>query len=240
MRFLTFDVETGGVDIENDRIITCFLRATDHGEIISEKSWIVDPGVEIPKEASEVHGMTTEWVREHGRKDVATVIKEIRDEIAWLGGQGFIVCGYNHSFDLGILEHECVRHKVSPLDRGDYVYFDPLIVDRVVDKYRKGSRKLMDVAKVYGVPIDESKLHDASYDVFVTEQLIPKVLRKAWFMFKGDGFTGSKAYEFIEWLQPKQKEWKSEWAVGITEYFAKVGKKEEDGSPITVSGSFPW
>jgi len=46
--------------------------------------------------------------------------------------------------------------------------------------------------------------------------------------------------EFIYLLQVKQRAWKKEWAEGLTTYFAKQGKREDDGSPIIVSGAFPW
>ena len=46
--------------------------------------------------------------------------------------------------------------------------------------------------------------------------------------------------QFIDKLQVWQAEWKKEWASGLTSYFAKTGKLEEDGSPIVVSDAFPY
>ena len=66
-----WDVESTGVDIENDRIITAYamIQSID-GQILKEQHWAIDPGVEIPEGASAVHGLDTAWVREHGRKDI--------------------------------------------------------------------------------------------------------------------------------------------------------------------------
>lgn len=245
MKTLTFDTETSGVDTDNDRIISCFLRAKDGDEVLFEREWVIDAGIEIPEGASEVHGMTTEWVREHGRKDVAAAIEEIVHELSEYGHQGFLICGYNSAFDLAILEAEAKRYNkgVQALRVKDgmpkYRFVDPLVIDRHIDKYRKGSRKLVDVARHYGIVVEEDKAHAADYDVYLTEQLIPKVLNAAWKKLEKER-VGLTPDEFLDKLQGWQKEWKAEWAKHLTQYFAKAGKTEEDGSPIIVSGAYPY
>lgn len=244
LKIITFDTETSGVDTDNDRIITCFMRAKGGDKIVFEQNWIIDPGIEIPEGASEVHGMTTEWVRENGRKDVKEAIDEISKKLWEFATSGHIVVGYNASFDLSILESEVKRHipgadELSIKYDSQVRFLDPIVIDRAVDKFRKGSRKLVDVAKHYGVEVDEDKLHDASEDVRITEQLLPLVLNKAWSKL-ADERQGKTPDEFITFLQEKQKEWKSHWAEGLTEYFARQGKLEEDGSPIVVNGRFPY
>lgn len=242
LKLATFDLETSGVRTDEDRIITCFLRAKDGDRIIGEHSWVIDAGVEIPEVAAEVHGMDTAWVREHGRKDVSTAIEEIVHELSEYAHAGYIIGGYNHSFDLAMLEAEAKRYNpgITGLRiRETARFLCPLTIDRAVDKYRKGSRKLVDVAHHYGVEVDESTLHDASGDVTITEKLIPKVLNKAWDSM-GGASQGLTRDEFIDKLQELQVEWKRDWATHLTEYFEKIGKTEEDGSKIVVNGGFPW
>lgn len=241
LKIVTFDTETTGVDTENDRIITCFMRAKEGNEVVFEKDWTIDPGVEVPEEASEVHGMTTEWVKENGRKDVAESISEIVEELETFVGYGYTVGGYNHSFDLAMLDAEIRRsgHVLSGLSLPGARYIDPLVLDRHIDRYRKGGRKLMDVALHYGIMLDDERLHEAQYDVEVTEKLIPKLLNATWNATKSER-PEQTPDEFITWLQDKQEEWKREWAEGITKYFAKINKTEDDGSPIVVEGRFPW
>lgn len=225
------DAETTGVDIAQDRIITFYAMITNiKGEVLREQSWTIDPGVEVPQGASDVHGMTTEWVRENGRKDTAEAIQEIAmfhiDAIA----EGFPVVGFNHSFDLGMLNHELIRHFGEGLETTvefrEAHYFDPLIYDRATDKYRRGKRKLMDVARHWGIEIDETKLHDAQYDVEITS-------KTAWRMLQKSPYT-------LKQMQSLQKQWKKEWAKHLTEYFHSIGQTENDGSKIIVDGSFPW
>ena len=225
-----FDVESTGTSIENDRIITCYAMIQSiKGEILEEKHWVIDPGVDVPKGASDVHGMSTEWVREHGRKDAERAIREIAGFLDEAQMRGCPIVGYNSSFDLGILDRELVRHGAGGLGTGLSMateFFDPIIYDRAMDKYRKGGRKLMDVARHYGIPIDESRLHQAEYDVIVTARL-------AWLLLKKSPHTVSE-------LQGLQEAWKRDWAGGLTKYFANSGKTEPDGSKIIVDGSFPY
>lgn len=222
-----WDTETSGVDIENDRILTVYgMVQSIKGEILDEIKLTIDPGVEVPKGASDVHGMSTEWIREHGRKDASEAIWEIYHFLGKWANERVPIVGYNNSYDLGILDRELQRHKGYRLALADAEYFDPIIYDRANDKYRKGGRKLMDVAKHYGIVLDESRLHEAEYDVIVTADL-------AWRILKKSPWT-------IPELQPLQRTWKNDWAKHLTEYFASQGKTEDDGWPIVVDGSFPW
>lgn len=240
MKLVTWVTETTGVDTDNDRIITCFIRATDNKNVVFEKNWVIDPGVEIPKEASDVHGMTTEWIRENGRKDVEEVIKDIFYTLELAAGDGHIVTGYNNSFDLSILDSEVRRHMDGyKLKLENARYLDPVIFSRKFYKYKKGGHQLITVAKRNGIMIEEDRLHAADYDAEVTEKLVPIMLNRAWKELE-DERQGMSPDEFITFLQDKQRLWKAEWAEGITSYFAKQGKTEEDGSPIIVEGNFPW
>lgn len=240
MKLLTWDVESTGVDVENDRIITCFMRAKGGDKVVFERNWVIDPGVEVPVEAAEVHGMSTEWVRENGRKDVDEAVKEIAYELELYAANGYIVVGYNSSFDLAMLDAECKRHcEGFGLELNRARYIDPIIFSRRFDKYRKGGHKLVDIARAHGFNVEEEKAHAADYDVEMTEFLVPKMLNLAWKKMPKER-AGLTPDEFITKLQEWQATEKAEWASGLTQYFEKAGKLEEDGSKIVVSGAFPW
>ena len=222
---MVWDVESTGIDIESDRILTAYAAVfASDGTTLDERSWIINPGVEVPEAATAVHGITTEFIQENGRPDSGKAILEIAQFIR----QGYPIVGYNNSYDLGILDRELRRHGFRGLEElpSDAQFFDPLIYDRATDKYRKGSRKLMDVAKHYGVEVDEGRLHEAKYDVILTAQL-------AWLMLEKTPHTMAE-------LQSLQPQWKAAWAQGLTEYFAQTGKTEDNGDRIVVDGSFPW
>lgn len=236
-----WDTETTGVRRDEDRIITAFISLRDGDEIVSEHSWVIDPGIEIPEEASNVHGMTTEWVRENGRKDVSTAIEEIVHELSEAAHAGYVITGYNNSFDLAMLESEAKRYNkgITGLRiRETGRFIDPIILDRAIDRYRKGSRKLADVARHYGIEFNEDEAHAADYDVKITAQLVPKVLNATYKAIPE--LQGLTPNEIIDTLQGYQKTEKAKWAQHLTEYFQKTGKTEEDGSAIVVNGNFPW
>lgn len=243
MKIVTWDVESTGTDTENDRIISCFMRARDGDEIVFEKNWVIDPGGEIPKEASDVHGMDTAWVRENGRKDAGKAIYEIMETLESFSshpdGDNYIVAGYNSSFDLAILDSECIRHNDCNLILEGARFIDPVIFSRKFDKFKKGGHQLITVAKRNGIEVEEDRLHAADYDVEVTEKLVKVFLNRAWKELAGlrQGLTPD---EFITKLQEWQATEKAEWADGLTHYFESQGKREEDGSKIVVSGAFPW
>lgn len=239
MKIVTFDTETTGIDTENDRIITCFMRAKDGDKVVFEREWVLDPGVEIPKEASDVHGMTTEWVREHGRKDVEKAVQEISDALEEYAYSGFVVVGFNSAFDLSILDAETRRIDYGPLLKYHCEFIDPCIFSRVFDRYVKGGHQLITVAKRNGIEIEEDRLHAADYDVEVTEKLVPIMLNRAWQELK-ELRQGLTPDEFVTKLQEWQAEQKRDWALHLSEYFASIGKTEDDGSPIKVSGAFPF
>lgn len=246
MKTVTLDAETTGVDTDNDRIITCFLRARDEDKVVFEKNWIINAGVEVPKEASDVHGMTTEWLQENGRTDVATAIEEIVHELSEYGHYNFVICGYNHAFDLAMLEAEAKRYNpgVQALRVKDwlpkYRFIDPAIFSRVFDKYVKGGHKLITVAQRNGIEVEEDRLHAADYDVEVTEKLVKIFLNRAWQELPELRDRAESPDDFVSLLQGWQANEKWKWAEHTTEYFESTGKTNDDGSKIVVSGAFPW
>jgi DNA polymerase-3 subunit epsilon len=95
---------------------------------------------------------------------------------------GFPVVAFNAAYDLSILETELGRHGLaslaSRLDTADVrPVVDPLVLDRHLDRYRKGKRKLIDMCATYGVPVDEEGLHAADADVIATLDVVQAMAR---------------------------------------------------------------
>src|SRR5690606_33492736 len=78
-----------------------------------------------------------------------------------LFGLGVPVVVYNAPYDLSLLDRECRRNELEPLDDPAPV-IDPLVLDKQVDTYRKGKRTLEVAAAHYGVTLDDA--HDAGAD----------------------------------------------------------------------------
>jgi DNA polymerase III, epsilon subunit and related 3''-5'' exonucleases len=156
----SFDIESTGLDVHNDRIVTAALVRTN-GQTLT---WMADPGIEIPTAASDIHHVTTAYARKHGQR-AGLVVEEIADAIAGelsAGDAALVVM--NAPFDLPMLDAECARHGVPTVaDRVGRVgpVVDPLVLDRTVDKYRKGGRKLEALAAHYGVELTAAHSADA-------------------------------------------------------------------------------
>lgn len=68
MSLIFFDTETSGVQGKPFIVQLAFICAEDTGIVRSSGNFIVKPedGVEIPKEASDIHGITTDIARKYG------------------------------------------------------------------------------------------------------------------------------------------------------------------------------
>lgn len=169
---LGFDTETTGVDVFSDRIVTAatVLRAAGgDGDSDEVATWLVNPGVEIPAGASAVHGISTEHAAEHGR-DPREALWEISQQLYQAMSNNVPVVGFNVAFDLTLLEAELARHGLpglaEQLGRPLSPVIDPLVLDRGLDRYRKGKRTLEFLCAHYGV--GTGALHDAGEDVRAT------------------------------------------------------------------------
>ena len=139
---LGFDTETTGVDVDHDRIVTAALVRRDaSGTRI--RTWLIDPGVEIPAAASAIHGITTAHARAHGAPP-AVALAEIAATVATALAAGTPVVAFNAAYDLSILDAELVRHGLATvperLGRATSPVIDPLVLDRHEDRYRRGKR----------------------------------------------------------------------------------------------------
>ncbi|MEP6482255.1 MAG: exonuclease domain-containing protein [Rhodoglobus sp.] len=156
-----FDLETTGIDVETARIVSaCIAVLAADGTVIARWDWLADPGIEIPDGAAAVHGITTERARAEGRP-AHLVVAEITQALSVLFGLGIPLVVYNAPYDLTLLDRECRRHQLAPLTILTPV-IDPLVIDKAVDRYRKGKRTLEATADRYGVTLDDA--HDAGSD----------------------------------------------------------------------------
>jgi DNA polymerase-3 subunit epsilon len=160
-RLGVFDLETTGIDVETSRIVSAHVGVIDAtGVVVEERAWLADPGIDIPPQASAVHGITTERARAEGRP-AAEVVAEVIAALESLVARGIAITIYNAPYDLSLLHHEALRHGLTPLHEPVPI-IDPLVLDRAVDKYRKGKRTLEAAAAVYGVTLTDA--HDAGAD----------------------------------------------------------------------------
>jgi DNA polymerase III subunit epsilon len=169
-----FDLETTGRNSRSARIVTASVTVVDtSGEVIKEHEWLADPGVEIPPEASEVHGITTEQARRDGRP-AAEVTRELAAVLQELFDADVPVIAFNASYDFTVLAAESARYGVPQLSR--FPVLDPYIMNKQVDRYRKGKRTLTALCEEYGVILDNA--HTSAADALATLRVLDAMAGK--------------------------------------------------------------
>lgn len=177
---LCLDTETTGIDPFSCRIVevACVTVMPD-GEPLNGWSTIVDPGVEIPAGASAVHGITDSRAATEGvtpKDAIERVATAIHQHLDTWGLMHAPLIMFNVRFDWTLLLTEAERHGVEiPPFAG---LLDPMLIDRRVDRYRKGGRKLVDVARHYGVTLSDDDAHGGLADATAAGRVMRKILEK--------------------------------------------------------------
>lgn len=168
-----FDLETTGRDPHTARIVTASVVIVNgRGELLQHHEWMVDPGVEIPAEATAVHGISTERARAEGRLSAEAVA-----EVSALLTDLFVtmpVMAFNAPYDFTVLEAEARRHGAASLEPSTVI--DPLVLDRAVDRYRRGKRTLTAMSEFYGVSLVDA--HTSAADALATIGVADAIARK--------------------------------------------------------------
>lgn len=170
-----FDTETTGVSTQHSRIVTASLAVLSGSESVTERyDWMLNPGVEIPAGATQVHGITTAMAQEQGM-DAAAGIAQIIAQINAVMGRGIPLVVFNAPYDLTLLAAEAARYghafpsELMPV-------LDPLIIDKQLDRYRKGKRTLVAMSEHYGVELAQA--HDAGADAIAAGHVLQALATK--------------------------------------------------------------
>ena len=187
-KYLFFDTETTG--IPNDYKAPCtntdnwprliqlgWLLTDAAGRILSEGNHIVRPdGFEIPKAASDVHGITTEFALENG--------KPLLDVIFAFGAdlnQADCVVGHNLDYDLHIVGAEYVRLGYD----SRIMFARPTLCTmqatiqfcNIPGRFGPKWPKLMELyTKLFGQEFDGA--HDAMADIIATKDCFFELIRR--------------------------------------------------------------
>lgn len=151
--YLSVDFETTGVDVENDRVVTAAIVDIRPGQPVRTRTWLVNPGIDIPAGATAVHGITTEMARTDGVHP-STALDEISLEIETAIASGIPLVAMNASFDLGkrTLESLCQHYKVT-IDGAHNAAADATAACRVLFRIAQQYRRSLGEA-------DLNDLHD--------------------------------------------------------------------------------
>ncbi|NUS86353.1 MAG: DNA polymerase III subunit epsilon [Streptomyces sp.] len=230
----SFDTETTGPDPREARIVTAALVVRGGGRDDKVMSWLINPGVPIPPEATEVHGIDDAKAAEGA--DPKEALDDIADRVAAALRFGMPVIAFNLAFDWTVLACELARYGLpSMADRLPGLQalplVDPHVIDKQVDKYVKGTgmRKLKPTAERYGVELADwhTAEADALAALLIAEAQFAKYPRQLGAMGPQQLFTAQKA-------------WRAEQQAGLQQWFRTKATAEQGGDPNKViDGSWP-
>lgn len=175
MRPIFYDTETTGVQSKRDRVIEiAFYDPT------LDKSYekLINPGVPIPSDATRIHGISDEMVKDSPSFD--QIITEIEE---FCSGEVVLIAHNNDSFDIHFLHAEWKRaDKTLP---SSWLFFDTLKWAR---KYRPDlpRHSLQYLRELFGFPPNNA--HRALDDVITLHRVYEKLV---------DDLTIQKAHELV-------------------------------------------
>lgn len=169
---VVFDVETTGLDDSSDRVVELGLARFEDARCVDTWGTLVYPGIEIPQEATSIHGIST--------ADVATAPPFIRalPEIIRIARDAWPVA-YNAGFDHRFWSQEMSRTAIAdlqvPIFDPGFRWLDPLVWVRHVDGIWAGN-KLTQVCERYGVSIVNA--HRATDDAVAAGHLLTRLAER--------------------------------------------------------------
>lgn len=229
-----FDTETTGRDPMAARIVTAsFVRCEtgrDFQPVVTE--WLVAVDEPIPVEATAIHSITTEFAQDNGLP-LSKVVTEIKDQLLYAWSSGIPVTIQNALYDLTVLNHELVRCGLEPLvfTAGTAPILDPLVIDRAVDRYRRGKRTLTASCAHYGIPLTQA--HTSSADAVAAVGVMRQI---------ADQFPDVARVSLAD-LYRRQEVWHANWAANFQNYLrscrAAEGASSEEIEAVVVDRSWP-
>ncbi len=154
-----FDLETTGVNISTDRIVEIsYLKVYPNGDELS-RTRRINPEMHIPKEASEVHGIYDEDVKD------SPTFKQVAKEIA-ADFEGADIAGFNSNrFDVPLLAEEFLRAGVD-IDMTRRKFVDVQVI------FHKMEQRTLVAAMKFYCGKDLTDAHSAEADTRATYEVL--------------------------------------------------------------------
>lgn len=165
---LVFDTETTGVDPDTDAIVELAAVELQAGRVGRSFTLRLNPGMPIPKGASDVHGITDDQVVD------APFFDEVADRIAArLGTPGTVLAGYNAVHFDAPLVNTAFINAGHPFRINPERVLDPFIFLR--RRHNHLPSKLGEVCARHGIDLTEA--HRADADARATAELLVAFVR---------------------------------------------------------------
>jgi len=160
-----FDLETTGVNVSSDRIVEIsILKIFPNGNKES-KTWLVNPGVPIPSEASNIHGITNDIVKNEPLfKMIASDIKSMINNCD--------LAGFNsNKFDIPLLAEELLRSEI------DFSLDNVATID-VQNIFHKMEQRTLSAAYQFYCGKSLDNAHSSKADTLATFEVLESQIEK--------------------------------------------------------------
>ncbi|MHB1509107.1 MAG: exonuclease domain-containing protein [Acidimicrobiales bacterium] len=208
-----FDLETTGTDPEEALPVSfSFVRFLGR-EPVRVTTSLVDPGCEIPLGAQAVHHITTERAQSEGMP-LAEAATAIVGALLDASARSVPVVGMNVAYDLTIADRLSRTYNGAGLYAAGFSapVLDALVLDRHLDPFRKGRRRLSDLCALYGVV--EGDLHDACADAAMSVRVVLAIAdRSPEIRLAPPGL-----------LTSSQSDWHASWAKSFSAWRVRQGQ----------------
>lgn len=160
-----FDLETTGINVAKDRVVEISILKVFPNGNKEGKTWLVNPEMPIPKQASEIHGITDDRVANEPTfkelsKDIYNMIKD-----SDLGG-------YNSDrFDIPLLAEEMLRADID-FDMKNRVSVDVQTI------FHKMEKRTLGAAYMFYCNKNLDDAHSAEADTLATYEVLKSQLER--------------------------------------------------------------
>lgn len=160
-----FDLETTGLDLSSDRAVSIATLKIDMDGKTEEKKILINPEMDIPKEASDIHGITNEMVAD------APTFKQISKSL-FSYFENCDIAGFNSDYyDVPLLMKEFSRCGI------EFPTWELNLIDVLKFERMLNSNKLSEVYLRYtGKELEGA--HDAMNDIKATFEILMCQLEK--------------------------------------------------------------
>lgn len=197
------DFETTGIRPGIDQAVEVGIARFEHGQLVAQRGTLLDPGVTIPAEVSQIHGITDEMVI--GKPHCADFFAHHETKALLDGAQP---AAYNAGFD---------RWFLPPWALADWTWpwLDTLTLVRIVDRYVRGAgrHKLTNACARHGIQLMSA--HRADDDARAAGELFFKLMPHVW-------NNTPKLGELLGWMRQREAD---QW-IDFQSWLARQTRRE--------------
>ena len=154
-----FDLETTGINVASDRIVEISILRIEPGGTETLLTRKVNPGIPIPPQVTEIHGISDEDVKD------CPSFKELAKEVAAFI-EGCDLAGYNAiKFDIPLLAEEFLRSDVD-FDIRNRKYIDVQVI------FHKKEQRTLSAAYIFYCDKKLTNAHSAEADTRATYEIL--------------------------------------------------------------------